>query len=235
MAGGQHTTQGTVPLGHWAQRVGITPAAARKLASRGLLDQFRPKGADGQVIPRSGLSDEEGATQFLRAYQQQLAARGGSTGHVAKATEGRRAAAQARRGARRQRTLEAAARAGVGELDRTHLDPGEDMQAAHDRRAQLEADRVELQVAEQRRVLCVREDLLRLVADQWTRLTRQMESIPRLVTDTIIVAVQGADTRIRREQREAVASVLEEAVEQRLRATQDEMERLFRSSGGGGS
>lgn len=233
MGNREHSKQGTVPIVQWGRRNSLKPSHASKLASRGLLDQFRPKGAAGKVVPKSGISDVEGADRWLRQWKAQQAGRrprGLAAGTAAKA-----AADQRRRDERRAATLEQAVQAGVGELDRSHPDSGEDMQAANDRRAQMEADRVELQVAEMRKVLCVRKDLLGLVADCWMRLCRQVEAVPRLTCDEVIVAVQGGGGKVTREQREAVQSVLEDALEQRLRATQDELVQMFQKSGESGA
>lgn len=228
MAKGQHSRQATEPVAQWGRRNGLKASTASKMASRGLLDPFRPKTPDGKVVPKSGISDSAGADRWLRQWQAQQAARNRSG--LGRGAAAKSQADQQRKAQRRAETLEQAATAGVGELDRSHLDPSEDQQAANDRRAQLEADRVELQVAEQRRVLCVRVDLLALVTDCWIRLCKQMEAVPRLTCDEVIAAVQG-DVKATREQREGVQDVLERAVEQRLKATQEEMAKLFEQSG----
>lgn len=228
MARGEHSKQATVPIVRWGRENGLKPATASKMASRGQLDPFRPKGADGKVIPKSGISDVAGADRWLRQWQAKQATRdpGLRQGAAAKSR-----ADQERKAGKRAERLKQAAKADIGELDRTHLDPSEDQQAANDRRAQLEADRVELQVAEQRRVLCVRADLLALITDELVRFCRNLETIPRLVCDALITAVQGEEAKVTRAQREAVQQILEAALEERMLFTQSEMEKIYKRSG----
>lgn len=232
MPKGQHTTKGTVSISAWARRNQLSISRAQGMATRGDLDPFRLKGNDGKVVPYSGLVDEAGATAWLKQHLKERASATGRAAGLKHGAVARREQEAAKKREARANALKDLVRATEGELDRSHLDPNETMQLANDRRAQLEADKVELQVAELRRKLCVRLDLLALVADCWIRLCRQFEGIPRLDCDKVIVAVQGPDTRITTAQREAVQNILETAIERELRQGQDALEKIIKESGG---
>lgn len=217
----------STPVVEWARRNGVAPGTARAWARAGHLNPFRAQQADGTPVPRGGIVDLAGADRWL----QQRAARplpSGSAEGLRHGPEARRQKAQQRRAEQRRAALAAAAAAGVGELARTV--PDERLEQANARRAQLEADKVEIDVALQRGRLCVRSDLLALVTDVFARLCRQLEGMPRLETDALIQAVQGDGPRIKRAQRQAVMGVLDAAIERHLAATQDELQKLFESS-----
>ena len=218
-------SKASLPLVRWGQQNGLTKSYVNNLASRGFLDPFRPQDSTGKVVRSSGIIDVAGANAWLKQWQQRQKTRDENLKQGSKA---RRAKAEEERAQRRAQALGQAARPSQGVLER--VVPEEDAQMANDRRAQLEADKVELEVNIRRQQLCVREDLLALVTDGWIRLCRQLEAVPRLYCDAAIAAVQG-EKRVSREQREAVQKVLEEAVEKELRAAQEAMEEIFRQSG----
>ena len=213
-----------IPIVEWARRNGVAPGTARAWARAGHLTPFRRQQADGTPAPRGGIVDQAGADRWLRQRKARPLP-GGSAEGLRHGPEARRQRAQQRRAEQRRAALEAAAAAGVGELARTV--PDERLEQANARRAQLEADKVEIDVALQRGRLCVRADLLALVTDVFARLCRQLEGMPRLESDALIQAVQGSKPRIRRSQRQAVMEVLDAAIERHLAAAQDELRQLF--------